>query len=47
MRAILRGHDGSDHQILSKLTTVGCEGCDLVIKVRGEFFMLKIYAYND
>lgn len=37
MRAFLRGHDGSDHQILSKLTTVGCEGCDLVIKVRGEF----------
>lgn len=37
MRAFLRGHDGSDHQILSKLTTVGCEGCDLVIKVCGEF----------
>jgi hypothetical protein len=35
MRAYLRGHDGCDHQILPKLTTVGCEGCDVLIKVCG------------
>lgn len=36
MRAFLRGHDGNDHQIQSKLTTVGCEGCDVLIKVRAD-----------
>lgn len=43
----MRGHDGSDHQILSKLTTVGCEGCDLVIKTAGVDMQHAVIEYND
>ncbi|XP_022340674.2 forkhead-associated domain-containing protein 1-like isoform X1 [Crassostrea virginica] len=47
MRAFLRGHDGNDHQIQSKLTTVGCEGCDVLIKTVGVDVQHAVIEYND